>query len=337
MNTSAVASEKNIFISTCYQPNMPGNLPLCTHRYGLFVSYIGTKYNGSQRLSGRDEVNSQGTVQEALEWSLENFLPRKRCRLTAASRTDKGVHALMNCFTLPLMDFDMPTERFKLLANENLIRKKHDIVINECLLVPNTFHARKSVISREYIYRIAVAKNSRLTKLIKTSKPNELVHLLPASELYRTLPIHNLNLDKVEESIDLLRGEHDFASFTFKPTDPEDTVRNLEIQVTKESQPAIGLSGHQPHFPFDLYQFHFKSRSFLHNQIRRVMGTILGYASFQNIELSEIEKLLTKPSSMSWTSRFHVAEPWGLYLSRLIFDQKLGAIDEEEPEYGLVD
>lgn len=316
---------------------MLANLPLCTHRYGLFVSYIGTKYNGSQRLTSRDEINPQETIQEALEWSLENFLPKKRCKLTASSRTDKGVHALMNCYTLPLMDFTMPTEKFKLLANENLMRKHHEIVVNECLLVPTTFHARKSVIAREYLYRIAVAKNYRVNNLTKGSKPNELVHLLPASELFRTLPIHNLDLERAEEVMGLLRGEHDFASFAFKPTDPNDTVRTMEIHMTKETQSSVGLSGHDPHFPFDLYQFHFKSRSFLHNQIRRIMGSILGYACFQDIKLEEIEKLLTKPGSMSWTSQFRVAEPWGLYLSKIHFDQKLGAIDDIQPEYGLVD
>lgn len=104
------------------------NFPLCKYRYALFVSYLGSKYNGSQRLSGRETTNAtQDTVQEALEWSLESFLPKKRCKLTAASRTDKGVHALMNCYTLPLMDYDLPTEKMKRLSNANLIKARHEI------------------------------------------------------------------------------------------------------------------------------------------------------------------------------------------------------------------
>lgn len=106
---------------------VPGNLPLCTHRYAMFVSYLGTKYLGSQRQIAREDSGIQNTIQEAIEWSLEFFLPLKRCKLTGASRTDRGVHALMNCFTLPLMDFDLPTEKMKRLANHNLMRMHHDI------------------------------------------------------------------------------------------------------------------------------------------------------------------------------------------------------------------
>lgn len=324
-----------IYKQTCAWPNrkhvcrrtkiytMSKNLPLCTHRYGLFVSYVGTRYNGSQRLTPRDKLNPQETVQEALEWSLENFLPKKRCRLTAASRTDKGVHALMNCYTLPLMDFNLTTEKFKRLTNENLIRKNHEISVNECLLVPNTFHPRKSVIAREYIYRIAVSKNTRLNNLAKITQPAELIHLLPATELYRTLPLPGLDLDKAHEAIDLFKGDHDYSSFTFKPADPQDTVRNIEMHITRENPIAMGMVQGDTHFPFDLYQFHFKSTSFLHNQIRRIMGTIICHASYQTIKLSDIEHLLKRPASDSWSSHFIVAEPWGLYLSRLHFNEKL--------------
>lgn len=107
---------------------LSGNWPLCAHRYALFVSYLGTKYNGSQRLIGRDQLGAQDTIQEALECSLQAFLPKIRCRLTASSRTDKGVHALMNCYTLPLMDYIYPTEEMKRLINSNLMRKSHDIM-----------------------------------------------------------------------------------------------------------------------------------------------------------------------------------------------------------------
>lgn len=104
------------------------NLPSCKYRYALFVSYLGHRYRGSQRLVSRSETNEQETVQEALEWSLESFLRKDRCRTTASSRTDKGVHALMNVYTLPLMDYELPTEKLKQQANFNLMRKQHDVM-----------------------------------------------------------------------------------------------------------------------------------------------------------------------------------------------------------------
>lgn len=105
------------------------NLPLCTHRYTLLVSYIGSRYHGSQRLIKRGAIlGSQDTIQEALEASLESVFPKDKCRCTAGSRTDRGVHSLMSCYTLPLMDFSIPTEKIKRLANASLVRQKHDIM-----------------------------------------------------------------------------------------------------------------------------------------------------------------------------------------------------------------
>lgn len=93
----------------------------------MLVSYLGSKFKGSQRLNNRDAASTQNTVQETLEWSLETFLPKKRCKLTASSRTDKGVHALINCYTLPLMDFERSTEYLRKAINQNLIKNNHDL------------------------------------------------------------------------------------------------------------------------------------------------------------------------------------------------------------------
>lgn len=92
------------------------------------VSYIGTKYKGSQRLVNRNSTGTEDTIQEALEASIEGVFPRSKCRLTAGSRTDKGVHALMNCYTMPLMDFKVPTDRFKRLVNNSLLKRHHEIM-----------------------------------------------------------------------------------------------------------------------------------------------------------------------------------------------------------------
>lgn len=102
--------------------------PFCPYRYILTVSYLGTKYYGSQRLSARGKTDGPPTIQEALESSLESFFPARKCVLTSASRTDKGVHALMNVFTISLMNFDTPTSKMKTIMNKALLRKQHDIV-----------------------------------------------------------------------------------------------------------------------------------------------------------------------------------------------------------------
>lgn len=47
------------------------------------------------------------------------------------------------------------------------------------------------------------------------------------------------------------------------------------------------------------------------------MGAIIGYASFDLIDLAGIKNLLDKPDTTSWPSHLMIAEPWGLYLSRI--------------------
>lgn len=190
---------------------------LVSHRYALFVSYLGTRYRGSQRVIARDKHGIQDSIQESIEWSLAKFMPTKEARLTASSRTDTGVHALMNCYTLPLMECKIPTEEMKRMANSHLIRRKHDIMyviqllvlqtpqkylilniqsphrqlqrINEVLLVPNDFHPRKRALSREYIYRIVVLNNYKDRYFNLTHRPEELFCHLPVTELYKVLPL----------------------------------------------------------------------------------------------------------------------------------------------------
>jgi len=89
---------------------------------------MGTGYYGSQRLTARGKIGDLNTVQEALENALDVFLPKRKASLTAASRTDKGVHALMNVYTLPLMDFSIPTSRIRTQVNINLARKNQTIM-----------------------------------------------------------------------------------------------------------------------------------------------------------------------------------------------------------------
>lgn len=290
------------------------NLPLCTHRYALFVSYLGTKYNGSQRLTNREDDTTQDTVQEALEWSLEKFLPKNRCRITSSSRTDRGVHAFINCFTLPLMDFKLSTDKFKSNANDVLLNKRHDIVVKEVLLVPAEFHPRLSVEGREYIYRIAVLNGSRLPSVNIKRFSDGLNHHLPITELYKILPVPCFDYQRALEAIEVLKGRHNFASFAAHSKENVDTTRELQISLTEEKPDQFCWSDSSPYLT---YQFHFKAKSFLHNMVRRLVGCILSYASLKTIDIQDIRHALDNPGPDQWKSEMFIAEPFGLYLSKI--------------------
>lgn len=56
-------------------------------------------------------------------------------------------------------------------------------------------------------------------------------------------------------------------------------------------------------------------------QVRRMVGAIVSYATYNSIQLSDIKQLLDKPNSYNWLSNMIIAEPWGLYLSRINYDK----------------
>lgn len=171
---------------------IPGNLPYCTHRYAIFVSYLGSRYSGSQRLTARRGDTTQTTVQEALEWALEQFLPKRKCSLTSASRTDAGVHANLNCFCLPLMDFSRPTEKMKRLMNLHLLKENHEVAVKDIVLMSNDFHPRKCCHYREYIFRLAVPHRCSIglkETLTNLLKPIDLMPQLPINEYYKIMPV----------------------------------------------------------------------------------------------------------------------------------------------------
>lgn len=68
----------------------------------------------------------------------------------------------------------------------------------------------------------------------------------------------------MEEAANLLRGVHDFASFSFQPTEKDDTVRELEINLVDANNSSFEQECTSS---ADLFHLHFKSRAFLHNQV----------------------------------------------------------------------
>lgn len=69
------------------------------------------------------------------------------------------------------------------------------------------------------------------------------------------------------EVAELFSGEHDFKSFAKRDSnalEPVDTVRDIKVTITK-SEPTV-IAGSIP-FPFTQYEIHFKSHSFLYNQV----------------------------------------------------------------------
>ena len=119
-------------------------------RFFLEFSYSGKNYHGWQR-----QPNAI-SVQEVIEDSLKTIL-RDSISLTAAGRTDTGVHARQM-----FAHFDANIEKGII---SNLVYElnqflPHDVVIESLCPVREEAHARFDAISRTYEYHISKNKNA---------------------------------------------------------------------------------------------------------------------------------------------------------------------------------
>lgn len=76
-----------------------------------------------------------------------------------------------------------------------------------------------------------------------------------------------LNYERASEAIELLNGVHNFASFATKQTDEDDTIRDLKASINLQDIISINRDNNKFGDQVSLYNLHFKSRSFLYNQV----------------------------------------------------------------------
>lgn len=204
-------------------------------RYKLTIEYDGSNLSGWQRQEDRP------TVQEHLETAFELFT-QEPVQVHGAGRTDAGVHALGQ-----VAHVDLPKAYTPFRVSEAMNHFLRDNDTGVCILkaeeVSDNFHARFSATHRRYLYRIL---NRRA---------------FPALEADRVWWIsQQLDVAPMREAAKLLIGHHDFTSFRdseCQAKSPEKTLDRLDIETDGEE-----------------ILFHVESRSFLHHQVRIIVGTL---------------------------------------------------------------
>ncbi len=204
-----------------------------SQRMAVGVEYDGGRYAGWQRQP--DAASVQGEVERAL-----SFVADHPVEVTCGGRTDAGVHALGQ-----VAHFDSTACRnprsWVLGANTRL---PPDIALTWACLVPETFHARYSALSRTYRYLVL----NRATR--------------PALGRARVCWIHEpLDADAMHEAAQVLVGEHDFSSFRAAECQSASPVRRLKrIEVRREGQyVAIEVN----------------ANAFLHHMVRNIAGSLI--------------------------------------------------------------
>ena len=208
-------------------------------RVKIVVAYDGTNYCGWQ-------VQPNGlSVQEVLEKHLSDLLCEE-IRITGASRTDAGVHALGNVAVFDV-ETRIPSEKIAVALNHKLTE---NIRILESEEVAPDFHPRYAKSEKTYEYTV-----------IHTDIE------IPTLARYGYHVYRPLNVEAMQEAAADLEGTHDFSAFCSAGAQVQTKVRTVyEVQVRQE--PLTGVKGEK-------IVIRVRGNGFLYNMVRIIAGTLL--------------------------------------------------------------
>ena len=235
------------------------------------------EYDGTPFVGWQVQENGpsvQGRLAQAIkDFSGEDTVPR------GAGRTDAGVHALGQVAHFDLGKDWAPT---KVRDALNAQLRPDPVSVLTCELAADDFDARFSATQRHYLYRIV---NRRAPLALDRGRAWQVVHKLDAAVMH--------------EAAQSLVGHHDFTTFRSsecQAASPEKTLDRL----------AVARNG-------DEIMIEASARSFLHNQVRSMVGSLklVGEGKWSPRDLQDALGARARGACGP------VAPPCGLYLARV--------------------
>ena len=207
-------------------------------RYALLVEYDGAPFNGWQRQAG-----GQPSVQGAIEAAIARIEPAAPT-IAAAGRTDTGVHGTGQ---VSHVDLGREWDPFRLAGAINHHLRPLPVAVLAAARVDDDFHARFSAHERRYMFRLLCRRAPATHEAGK-------VWQVP----------HQLDVDVMREGAAHLLGLHDFTTFRATMCQAKSPIKTIdEITLTRHEVPM----GHE-------IRLFLRARSFLHNQVRSIVGTL---------------------------------------------------------------
>jgi tRNA pseudouridine38-40 synthase len=227
----------------------------------------------------KDAISVQTILQKAI-FSLTG----QEIILFAAGRTDSGVHALGQVVH---MDLPQVWTLDSLRRGINFYLKDIPIKIISAHHAPQLFHARFSAKSRQYEYWI-----------LNRASPSALIE-----KRAWWIPVP-LNMSIMQDGCRILQGHHDFSHFRHRDcqsASPWKTVDVLQLEQRGE-----------------ILVIHAKARSFLHRQVRIMVGALvaLGREQWDSHHLRALLSPSEQPGAPS-IQRATTAPAHGLYLTHV--------------------
>jgi tRNA pseudouridine38-40 synthase len=223
-------------------------------------------------------------VQDAVEAALA-AIAATRVSVTAAGRTDRGVHAREQ-----IIHFDTEAAR----PDSAWVRGVNALLPDAIAVlwskqVDREFHARYSALSRTYRYEL-------LNRPVRPA--------LGAQQLGWFHP--RLNVESMREAAALLVGEHDFSAFRSSECQAKTPVRTLHALEIVHRGERI--------------DFVLRANAFLHHMVRNVVGTLLYVGKGKHPPQWVLEVLNSKNRAKAAPT----FGPEGLYLEKIQYDARWG-------------
>lgn len=231
----------------------------------LIVAYDGTDFFGWQRQP------SKPTIQGLLETELAAILGES-ASLTGSGRTDAGVHAANQVANFKT-SCSIPCTNLVKALNDRL---PVSVRIKEAADVPQAFHARYSVVSKTYRYRILLAP-------VASPFIARFVYHYP----------YRLDRKAMREAAGYIEGVHDFTSFAATESpNPWVKGRNPDpIQHNPKNIREIYSSHLISRAKTQILTYEVRGSGFLHHMVRNLIGTLIEVGRGA-LEASEIPAIL---------------------------------------------
>ena len=245
------------------------------YRYQILVEYVGTKFVGWQK-----QLKGK-SIQKEIENKLSKLLKQKII-IYGSGRTDAGVHAIEQS-----AHFDIKLkikEIKKLIKSLNFFLNPKKISIINIYKRKKKFHARYSAKERIYKYFI--------------------INRLAASTLENERAWHirkKLDVKLLKEGAKKLIGTHDFSTFRAANCYAESPIKNINKITIKNINKKI--------------QIEFRSKSFLRNQVRSMVGC-LKYLAEDKWDIKKFEYVF---KSKKRSKCAPPAPAHGLFLAKIIY------------------
>jgi tRNA pseudouridine38-40 synthase len=225
------------------------------------------------------QVQDNGTSVQGVVADAVFAFAGERVTVAGAGRTDAGVHALGQVAHVDMAkDWDADTVRDAVNAH----LRPHPIAVLTAERVAGDFDARFSAIRRHYLYRII---NRRADLALEQQRAWRVPRPLDSSAM------HN--------AAQRLVGRHDFTTFRSTECQARSPVKTLDrLDVTRDGDEVRVIA---------------MARSFLHNQVRSMVGSLIHVGEGK----WSADDLAAALAARDRTACGQVAPPLGLYLVRV--------------------